>query len=195
MSGKPQVRSGLRSGVPEKTQVRSGLRSGRPRDLDLRPGPDRSIFGPASFLCGEMEEDQESPDRNDEDTKFVRGQGHAIPTKKCPQAASEVSIVQDRKKIFKNMVKGGMETQTSSVVDKYLRDTVCDAIWERNTVTFPNGKQFHSNHKWLAAPDPQAHEDSVRYLTYGCVFRLVDGTDKRYQTFQAAPSTYPTVWI
>ena len=27
------------------------------------------------------------PDRNDEDTKFVRGQGDAIPTKKCPQAA------------------------------------------------------------------------------------------------------------
>jgi hypothetical protein len=112
VSGKPQVRSGLRSGVPEKTQVRSGLRSGRPRDLDLRPGPDRSIFGPASFFfkCGEMEEDQERdspsdeereiiqdedmedsatdiielwiPDRNDEDTKFVRGQGHTIPTKK-----------------------------------------------------------------------------------------------------------------
>ncbi len=33
-----------------------------------------------------------SPDRNDEDTKFVRGQGHAIPTKKCPQAASEVDL-------------------------------------------------------------------------------------------------------
>jgi len=91
------------------------------------------------------------PDRNDEDTKFVRGQGHAIPTKKCPQVASEVSIVQERKKLFKNMVKGGMETQTSSVADKYLRDAVHDAIWERNTVTFPNGKQFHSNHKWLAA--------------------------------------------
>ena len=70
-----------------------------------------------------------------------------------------------------------------------------DAIWERNTVTFPDGKQFHSNHKWLTAPDPQAHEDSVRYLTYGCVFRLVDGMDKRYQTFQEAPRTYPTVWV
>ncbi len=26
----------------------------------------------------------------------------------------------------------------------------------------------------MTTPDPQAHEDSVRYLTYGCVFRLVD---------------------
>ena len=26
------------------------------------------------------------PDRNDEDTKFVRGQGDAIPTKKYPEA-------------------------------------------------------------------------------------------------------------
>ena len=60
------------------------------------------------------------PDRNNEDTKFVRGKGDAIPTKKCPQTASEVSIVQDRKQLFKDMVRGGMETQTSSVADKYL---------------------------------------------------------------------------
>ncbi len=33
------------------------------------------------------------PDRNNEDTKFVRGQGDAIPTKKWPESASEVSIV------------------------------------------------------------------------------------------------------
>ena len=59
-------------------------------------------------------------DRNNEDTKFVRGKGDAIPTKKCPEATSEVSIVQDRKHIFKDMVRGGMETQTSSVTDKYL---------------------------------------------------------------------------
>ena len=51
-----------------------------------------------------------SPDRNDEDTKFVRGKGDAIPTKKYPEAASELSIVQERKKLFKDMVRGGMET-------------------------------------------------------------------------------------
>ena len=60
------------------------------------------------------------PDRNDEDTNFVRGKRDAIPTKKYPQAASEVLIVQERKKLFKDMVSGGMETQTSSVADKYL---------------------------------------------------------------------------
>ena len=30
------------------------------------------------------------PDRNDEDTKFVRAKRDAIPTKKYPQAASEL---------------------------------------------------------------------------------------------------------
>ena len=45
-----QVRPDLRSGVSEKTQVRSVLRSREPRDLDLRPGPDRSIFGLLFFL-------------------------------------------------------------------------------------------------------------------------------------------------
>jgi hypothetical protein len=59
------------------------------------------------------------PDRNDDDTNFVRGNRDAIPTKKYSQAASEV-IVQERKKLFKDMVRGGMETQTSSVADKYL---------------------------------------------------------------------------
>ncbi len=33
------------------------------------------------------------PDRNDEDTKFVRAKGDDIPTKKYPQAASEVSLM------------------------------------------------------------------------------------------------------
>ena len=81
------------------------------------------------------------PDRNNEDTKFVRSKRDVIPTKKYPEVASELSIVQDRKQIFKDMVRGGMETQTSSVADKYLRDAVREAIWHRNTVTFPDGKQ------------------------------------------------------
>jgi hypothetical protein len=42
-------------------------------------------------------------------------------TKNHVQAVSEL-IVQERKQIFKDLVKGGMETQTSSVADKYLRD-------------------------------------------------------------------------
>ena len=114
--------------------------------------------------------------RNEEDTKFVRTLVDAIPTKKHPQPVSEQSlIVQHRKKIFKELVKGGMDTQTLSVADQYLRDSVLDLIWHRNTVTFPNGKEWERNQKWLTAPDPQGHEDPVRYLTYGCVFRLVDG--------------------
>ena len=59
----------------------------------------------------------------------MRDFGDAIPTKKCAQAASEL-IVQERKQIFKDLVKGGMETQTSSVADKYLREAVCDTIYK-----------------------------------------------------------------
>ena len=84
------------------------------------------------------------PDRNDEDAKFVRGKRDDIPTKKYPQTASELSIVQERKKFFKDLLRGGMETQTSSVTDKYLLGAVRDVIWERNTVTFPDGKQWNS---------------------------------------------------
>jgi hypothetical protein len=68
-------------------------------------------------------------------------------------------------------------------------------IWKKNEVTFPNGNEWTSKQKWLAVPDPQGHEDTVRYLTYGCAFRLVDGVDKRYQTYHADPDTYPTVWV
>ncbi len=70
-----------------------------------------------------------------------------------------------------------------------------DTIWQRNTVTFPHGNPCQRKQKWLTDPDPQANEDSVRYLTYGCVFRLVDVMDQRYQTFQADPGKYPTVWV
>ncbi len=47
---------------------------------------------------------------------------------------SEESLFR-RGKIFSKIYSGGMETQTSSVTDEYLRDAVCEAIWNRNTVT------------------------------------------------------------
>ena len=69
------------------------------------------------------------PERNEEDTKFVRASTDAIPTKKHPQPASELSILQQRKKLFKELVKGGLDTQTLSLTDQYLRDNVCDFTW------------------------------------------------------------------
>ena len=127
------------------------------------------------------------PERNEEDTMFERVLTDAIPTKKRPQS---LAIVQQRKNLFRDLAKGGNQTQTLSVADKYLRDAVRPMIWKKNAVTFPNGKEWASNQKWLAAPDPQGHEDTVRYLTYGCAFRLVDDVDKRYQTFQDVPGKY-----
>jgi hypothetical protein len=135
------------------------------------------------------------PERNEEDTMFVRALKDAIPTKKRPQSVSELAIVQQRKNLFRDLVKGGNQTQTLSVADRYLRDAVRPMTWKKNAVTFPNGKEWASNQKWLAAPDPQGHEDAVRYLTYGCAFRLVDGVDKKFQTYHAAPDTHPTIWV
>ena len=94
--------------------------------------------------------------------------------------------MQQWKKLFKELVKGGLDTQTVSLGDQYLRDNVCDFTWQQNVVKFPNDKVWETNHKWLETPDPREHEDNVRYLTYGCAFRLVDGTDKQQQTFQRA---------
>ena len=79
--------------------------------------------------------------------------------------------------------------------DQYLPDAVHPMTWTKNTVTFPNGKEWTNKQKWLETPDPQGHEDTVRYLTYGCAFRLVDGVDKKFQTYHAAPDTHPTIWI
>ena len=55
------------------------------------------------------------PDGDEEDKKFVRAKGDAIPTKKLPKTVSQLSIVQERKRLFKDLVRGGMETKTSSV--------------------------------------------------------------------------------
>jgi hypothetical protein len=57
-------------------------------------------------------------ERNEEDTKFVRVSTDVIPTKRHPESESELSFVQQLKQILKDLVRGGMETQTSSVVDK-----------------------------------------------------------------------------
>jgi hypothetical protein len=64
------------------------------------------------------------PERNEYDTKFVRVLADAPPTKKHPQSVSELSIVQQRKKLFKDLVKGGNETQTLSYIN------ICIYIYE-----------------------------------------------------------------
>ncbi len=66
---------------------------------------------------------------------FERGLTDVIPTQKHPETVSELSIVQQRKKLFKDVVKGGNETQTLSVTDQYLRDVVRPMILE-------HGKNF-----------------------------------------------------
>ena len=60
------------------------------------------------------------PERNEEDTMFERSLRDVIPTKKHPESVSELSIVQQRKKLFKDLVKGCNETLTLSVTDQYL---------------------------------------------------------------------------
>ena len=45
------------------------------------------------------------PERNEEHTMFERALRDVIPCKKHPQLVSELSIVQQRKKIFKDLVK------------------------------------------------------------------------------------------
>jgi hypothetical protein len=138
---------------------------------------------------GDMEDSPtDSPDlwmseRNEADTMFERALRDVIPSKRHPPTVSELSIVEQRKKLFKDLVKGGNETLTLSVGDQYLRDVVRPMTWKKNTVTFPNGKEWANKQKWLTAPDPQGHEDTVRYLTYGCAFRLVDDVDKKFQTY------------
>jgi hypothetical protein len=82
------------------------------------------------------------PERNEEDTMFERALRDVIPTKKHPEAVSELSIVQQRKKLFKDLAKGGNETLTLSVADQYFRDAVRPMIWKKNSVTFPNGKEW-----------------------------------------------------
>ena len=53
------------------------------------------------------------PERNEENT-FERTLTDAPPMKKHPETVSELSIVQQRKNLFKDLVKGGNETQTLS---------------------------------------------------------------------------------
>jgi hypothetical protein len=68
-------------------------------------------------------------ERNEEDTKFVRPSTDDILTKKHPQTESELSIVSQRENLFKELVKGGLDTQSLSLVDQYFRDNVRDFTW------------------------------------------------------------------
>ena len=79
-------------------------------------------------------------ERNEEDIKCVRVSTDAISTKNHPESVSELSIVEQRKNLFKELVKDGLDTQTLSLTDQYLRDNVCDFTWQQNVVKFPNDK-------------------------------------------------------
>ena len=56
----------------------------------------------------------DSPDlwmseRNETDTMFERALRDSIPYKKHPEVVSELSIVEQRKNLFKDLVKGGIQ--------------------------------------------------------------------------------------
>jgi hypothetical protein len=67
------------------------------------------------------------PDRNDDDTNFVRGNRDSIPTKKYPEAASEVSLFK-RGKSFSKIWSGVVwrhrlrQSQTSTSEMQYAMD-------------------------------------------------------------------------
>jgi hypothetical protein len=62
-----------------------------------------------------MEEGQERDSSSDEQRHIIDDDDmedsprHVIPTKKHPESVSELSIVEQRKKFFKDLVKGGNE--------------------------------------------------------------------------------------
>jgi hypothetical protein len=78
------------------------------------------------------------------------------------------AAVEEAVEVSHTRCKCGVDMQTLSDTDQYLLDSVRDVIWHRNAFTFPNDKEWERNQKWLIAPDPQGHDDPVRYLTYGC---------------------------
>jgi hypothetical protein len=46
----------------------------------------------------------------------VRGTGDPTPIKRLPESVSYLSNVQERKQFIQDLVRGGMETQTSTMV-------------------------------------------------------------------------------
>ena len=127
------------------------------------------------------------PNRNEEETGWVRTSDEAKACKTTPQDADSLAIVKRRKELFMKLVKNH--------ADKYLRDHVTSGTWQKNIVSFPDGKECKPNQKWLLAPDPLAHEDQVRYKQYGCTLKLVDSNNESHQTFGGAPKTNPTIWV
>jgi hypothetical protein len=69
-------------------------------------------------------------------TEIEESSGGWYSDQEIPTGRAETHDCEKEKKAKKELVKGGMDTQTLSVTDQYCRDEVSPEVWGRNTTIF-----------------------------------------------------------
>jgi hypothetical protein len=83
-----------------------------------------------------------------------------------------------------------------SLLDRWLRDHVKPAVWDKIQVVFPQRDKCSPQHKWIQMTEDTKSLTPILYQQYGITLRLSpDKEDLSHQTFLSLPKTYPTLCV
>jgi hypothetical protein len=83
-----------------------------------------------------------------------------------------------------------------SLVDRWLRDQIKPATWDKIDQVFPQQVKCSSQQKWALMTEDTMSLVPIWYQQYDITVKLTpDKHDKTHATFGTLPKTYPTLWV
>jgi hypothetical protein len=133
------------------------------------------------------------PERNEEDTAWTRADGTKPASAKNKLKSEDMATIRKRKNLMWTEVA---KNDQDSLVDRWLRDQIKPATWDKIAQVFPQQGKCSPQQKWVLMTEDTKSLVPIRYQQYGITVKLnPDKHDKTHATFGTLPKTYPTLWV
>jgi hypothetical protein len=133
------------------------------------------------------------PERNEEDTAWTRADGTKPASAKNKLKSEDMATIRKRKNLMWAEVA---KNDQDSLVDRWLRDQIKPATWDKIAHVFPQQGKCSPQQKWVLMTEDTKSLVPIRYQQYGITVKLnPDKHDKTHATFGTLPKTYPTLWV
>jgi hypothetical protein len=127
------------------------------------------------------------PERNEEDTVWTRSDGTKPVSAKHKLKSEDMATIRKRKDLMWTEV--GKNDQ-DSLVDRWLRDQIKPATWDKIDQVFPHQRKCSSQQKWVLMTEDTKSLVPIRYQQYGITVKLTpDKHDKTHTTVGTLPKT------
>lgn len=133
------------------------------------------------------------PERNEEDTSWTRSDGTKPSSAKNKLKSEDMTTVRKRKDLMWTEVT---KNDQDSLLDRWLRDQIKPATWDKIDQVFPQSGKCLTQQNWVLMTEDTKSPVPIRYQQYGITVKLTpDKHDKTHGTFGTLPKTYPTLWV